>query len=135
MFELQIFHLSFLHAICVSIFSHITQNSALSCGKFPSDKHIYTEIDIKLRNKIKELDIKCRFYKHGCLKIEKVDNIEKHESGCQFKKMICQHSNSNCSSEHHSFNCPHTLMVCPSCNKTLKLEEVFYPILFKKIKK
>ena len=107
---------------CLSFFNRFF----LSCGQFPSDKHLYTEIDIKLRNKIKELDIRCRFYKYGCLKIDKVDNIEKHDSNCEYAKMVCEHLKNNSSSEFHSYNCPHTLTVCPACKKTIKLEEVYF---------
>lgn len=102
-------------------------------------KHEYSDPNKFMKNKIGEMMIKCKYWMNGCLQIQKVSQIEKHEETCDFDKTDCQYTEcvqktTKCKEYLHSENCQFSLYKCDKgCGKEMKLIEVSIIFFFLKI--
>lgn len=78
-----------------------------------------------MKNKIDELMVKCKYNSNGCVKIQKVSQVEKHHFVCDYATFIC--NTKECygkvtkkSAEGHVKSCPMSVIICNICNKKMK---------------
>jgi len=75
-----------------------------------------------LRSLLSDLKLKCIYYNKGCVEIQNVDSLEKHESLCKYHEKLCN----GCQTlfpqnilEAHKASCPFVKIPCDECNKEL----------------
>ena len=80
-----------------------------------------------MKNKINDLEIKCKYWVRGCLYFSKLSQIEKHEENCEF--IECEEILSSINDRNRQLNiklsCPFHLLICSiGCKKNSKNYEV-----------